>query len=86
MITTVTTSTVTTVTATIGLGLMLGLVAVVTLVVFLCAKELASINTGISNGGSRGFLMRSFNLGIVPLVIVFGVTVVIKVMEVLAWI
>ena len=53
MITTVTTSTVTTVTTAVGLGLALGVVAMVTLITFLCGKELASASIG--KDGSQRF-------------------------------
>ena len=82
MITTVTTSTVTTVTTAVGLGLALGVVAMVTLITFLCGKELASASIG--KDGSQRFLFRSFDVGIMPLVIVFGVTILINVLEILS--
>ena len=83
MISTVTTSTITTVTTVttmIGFGLALGLVAIIALVAFLCAKELTAA------GGSRTsrFLARSLDVGIVPLAIAFSIIVVMKVVEVLA--
>ena len=86
MITTVTTSMVTTVTTAVGLGMALGVAAVVTLIVFLCGKELASVSIVVSGDSSRGFLARSFDVGIMPLVIVFGINIVIKVMEILSFI
>ena len=80
MITTVTTSTVTTVTTMIGFGVALGLVAVVALVAFLCVKELAAA----SGGSSQRFLARSLDVGIVPLIIAFGMIVAMKVVAILA--
>ena len=78
MITTVTTSTITSVTTMVGFAVAAGLVAVIALVTFLCARELAA-----TGGGSRRFLARSFDVGIVPLVIAFGVIVTMKVVEIL---
>ena len=83
MISTVTTTTVTsitTVTTMIGFGVILGLVAVVTLAAFLCVREIARA----SKGGSGSFLARALDVSIVPLVIAFGVIVAMKVAEVLA--
>ncbi len=79
MITTVTTSTVTSVTTMVGFAMTAGLVAVVALVIFLCARELVA-----ASGGSHRFTARSFDVGIVPLVVAFGVIVVMKVVEILA--
>ena len=83
MISTVTTSTVTTVTTVttmIGFGLALGLVAVIALVVFLCARELAAA----SRGSTSKLLAGSLEVGIVPLVIAFVMIAVVTVVEMLA--
>jgi hypothetical protein len=80
VITTVTTSTITSVTTTIGFAIAVSLVAVIALVVFLCAKELAAA----SSGSSPRFLARSFDIGIVPLVIAFIMIVAMKVVEIIA--
>ena len=78
MITTVTTTTVTTVTTMVAsFGIALGLAAVLALVAFLCAKEFS----GVGGGAHHRFLTRSFNLAIVPLIIVFGVIVVMEVLR-----
>ena len=82
MISTVTTSTVTTVTTVttmIGFGMTLGMVAVIALATFLCARELAAA----SEGGTSRFLAGSLNIAIVPLVIAFAMIVAMKVVEVL---
>ena len=79
MVSTVVTSTVTTITSTVGFGTTLGLVAVIALAVFLCARQLAA--TG--EGNVRKLLVASMNISIVPLIIVFAVIVVVKVVEIL---
>ena len=79
MITTVTTSTITSVTTTIGFAIAVSLVAVIALVAFLCAKELAAA----SGGSSPRFLARYCDVGIVPLVIAFTMIVAMKVVEIL---
>ncbi len=90
MITTITTSTITsitsvtstiTTTAVVGLGvLVLGAVAVMCLVILLCAKELAAA----SAGRSQRILARFLDIGIVPLAIAFAIIVVSRIIEVLA--
>jgi len=80
MITTVVTSTVTTVTTMLDFGMILGLVAVIALVVFLCAKELAAAG---KNSSSRS-LARFLDVGIIPLSIAFTMIVIVTVMEILA--
>ena len=80
MVSTVTTSTITTVTTMIGFGVVVGLVAVIALIGFLCAKELAAS----SENGRRRLLARSLDIGIVPLIIAFTMIVVMKVVEILA--
>jgi len=78
MITTVIISSVTASGA--GLGMALGLVAVIALVAFLCVKELASS----SEPDSRRFLAQSLDVAIIPLIIVFAMILVIKTTEILA--
>jgi len=80
MITTVVTSTVTTVTAITDFGIVVGLVAVIALVAFLCAKELA----GVSKNRSGRTLANFLDVGIVPLIIAFAMIVIVTVMEILA--
>jgi len=80
MITTVVTSTVTTVTTMLDFGMILGLVAVIALSAFLCAKELAA--TG-KNSSSRT-LAKFLDVGIIPLIIAFTMIVIVTVMEILA--
>ena len=80
MITTVITSTVTTVTTMAGFGVILGLVAVIALVAFLCVKEL----TTASEKSSHRSLAKFLDIGIIPLTIAFAMIVIMKVVEVLA--
>ena len=80
MVSTVTTTTVTTVTTMIGFGATLGAIAVITLAVFLSARELAAA----SEGSTQKFLARSLNIPIAPLVIAFAMIVAMKVVEILA--
>ena len=79
MISTVTTTTVSTVTTTVGMAASLGLIAVLTLIVFLVAKELA----GADDRPRLQLLSRALNVAIFPLLIVFTAIVVAKVVEVL---
>ena len=79
MISTVTVSSVTTVSA-LGVSAALGVLAVVALIAFLAAKELLS-----ASPSSRFKLLgRSLNVGIVPLIMVFGVIAITKIVEVLS--
>ncbi len=83
MITTVVTSitsTVTSVTSVMGFGVTLGLVTVISLAAFLCARELATA----SGSSSRRSLAKFLEVGIVPLIIVFAMIVIMAVVEVLA--
>lgn len=87
MITTITTSTISTittvttsVTATINLGVVLGAVSVVTLLLFLCAKELAAA----SNSNSQKILARFLDIGIIPLAVAFVLIVAMKVIEIVS--
>lgn len=68
MVTSVTTATMT------GLGLLLGLVAMICLIVLLATKQLVSANAG----PKQSFLAKSLNIGIAPLIIVFAMIVVMK--------
>lgn len=79
MISTVTTTTVSTITTAVGTAVSLGLIAVLVLISFLVAKELAS-----ADGHPRlQRLSRLLNVAIVPLLMVFTAIVVAKVVEVL---
>ena len=80
MITTIVTSTVTSVTTMLDFGMILGLVTVIALVAFLCAKELA----GVSKNSSSRSLAKFLDIGIIPLIIAFAMIVVVMVMEILA--
>ncbi|MBC7325743.1 MAG: hypothetical protein H5T99_10590 [Moorella sp. (in: Bacteria)] len=91
MISTVTTTTVTTIAST-SLAAGLGLAAVLCLIAFLIAKELldAGVEVGTSDNGAAVAvypwlkpLSRALSVGIVPLLIVFGFIVLVKVMAVL---
>ena len=77
MISTVTTSTITTVTtmATMGLTVAIGAAAVVSLVIFLTTKELAS--TTHSNSSLR--VAKFINVGILPLAIAFAAILITKI-------
>lgn len=91
MISTVTTTTVTTIAST-SLAAGLGLAAVLCLIAFLIAKELldAGVEVGTADNGAVVAvypwlkpLSRALSVGIVPLLIVFGFIVLVKVMAVL---
>lgn len=82
MISTVTVTTITTITtiAALGLTATISIAAVVTLILFLSTKELAS-----SVGSSTSTrLSRYLSVGIIPLLIAFAVVVGVKIAEVLA--
>lgn len=79
MISTVTTTTVSSITSTAGLAASLGLIAVLTLLSFSVARELAS--AGDHPRLQR--LARVLNVAIVPLLMVFTAIVAAKVVEVL---
>ncbi len=79
MISTVTTSTITTVTAMVDFGVILGALAISTLIALLCTREFATA----SDGRSSRLLARSLNVCTVPLTMVFAVTLVIKVLDIL---
>ena len=80
MITTVVTTVTTTVTTMEGFGVILGLVAVIALVAFLCVKELAATSASSSHRSLAKFL----DIGIIPLTIAFAMIVIMKVVETLA--
>ena len=79
MVSTVTTTTVSTVTSTAGLAASLGLIAVLILISFLVAKELA----GATDHPRLQRLSRFLNVAIIPLLMVFTTIVGVKVAEVL---
>ena len=79
MITTIVTSTVTTVTTAVDFGMIFGLVAVIGLIAFLCARELAAT----SENSSHRSLAKFLDIGIIPLIIVFAMIVMMKVVEIL---
>ncbi len=81
MITTITTSTITTITtiAAMGLTTVISIAAVVTLMVFLTTRELASA----SHSRFSLRIARFAIIGILPLVIAFAAIVVVKIAEVL---
>ncbi len=80
MITTVTTVTTVTTIAALGLTGALSIAAVVLLMLFLTTKELA----GASGSGLSLRVAKFASVGILPLVMVFAVIVVMKIVEVLA--
>jgi len=63
-----------------GFEAILGLVAVITLVAFLCARDLAAAGESSSCRSLAKFL----DIGIIPLSIVFAMIVTVKVMAILA--
>lgn len=79
MISTVTTSTVTSVTTMIGFGAILSLIVIIAFTVFLIIKELA----GTQSGNLSKFLVKSLDVSIVPLFIVFAMIVAMRVVEIL---
>ena len=78
MVSTVTTTTVSTVTTVVMAG-SLGMVAVITLLILLIQKELITV----SEGPRTKVLVRALNIAIVPLLMAFGLTMAVKVAEVL---
>jgi len=79
MISTVTTTTVSTITTAVGIAASLGLMAILTLIAFLVAKELA----GADSRPRLQALGRALNVGIIPLLLIFGAIAAAKVVEVL---
>jgi len=87
MISTVTTTTVTTIAST-TMAAGLGLLATLALIVLLIAKELAGAQNLQTAGGAgsvsyAGALDRILNAAIIPLLIVFTLIVVVKIIQVL---
>jgi H+/Cl- antiporter ClcA len=82
MISTVTSSTISTISTVTAMGftVALGVVCVLALIALLTTKELASAG---QSGNSR-LIAKFCDIGILPLVVAFGVTVVIKVVDILA--
>ncbi|GAB6275129.1 MAG: hypothetical protein STSR0004_19940 [Peptococcaceae bacterium] len=87
MISTVTTTTVTTTTA---MAAGLGILATLALILALIAKELAgawnvqvAADGKVSGMGYAGAFERVLNVAIIPLLIVFGFIVLVKIVEVL---
>jgi len=64
----------------IGFGMALGLVAVIALIAFLGARELANA----SEGGTHRLLAKSLDIGIVPLIIAFAMIIAMEMVEILA--
>lgn len=87
MISTVTTSSITTTTTTTAAGaittdvLSLGVIAVVALILLLALKEILSSEADKNYKISR--FVRSSNVGIVPLLLVFAAIVTYKVVTIL---
>jgi hypothetical protein len=79
MVTTVTTVTTVTAIAALGLSVVVSVAAVITLIAFLASRELASV------GNSRFSLRiaKFATIGILPLFMAFGVTVAVKIAELL---
>jgi hypothetical protein len=63
-----------------GFEAILGLVAVITLLAFLCARELAAASKSSSCRSLANFL----DIGIIPLIIVFAMIAAVKVLAILA--
>jgi hypothetical protein len=82
MVSTVTSSTISTISTTtaIGLSVAIGVVAVLALIALLTTKELATAG----QSGPAKLIAKFCDIGILPLAIAFGVTVAIKVVEILA--
>ena len=76
MITTVTT--VTTVTA-LGMSTIMSVAALVTLIAFLTARELA----GASNYALPLRIAKFISVGITPLIMAFAVIVIVKIIEII---
>ena len=82
MVSTVTSSTISTISTVTAMGLTVGLgvVCVLALIALLTTKELASAG----QTGNSKLVARFCDIGILPLVVAFGITVVVKVAEILA--
>ena len=68
-----------TVTTVVGLGAIISMAAVASLMIFLASRELA--NAGLSHFSSR--IARFASVGIVPLVMAFAAIVAVKITELL---
>lgn len=79
MITTVTTTTTTVVASTVSLAASLALIGTITLILFLIAKMLLSSHSLDGNL----FLSERLNIVILPLLLMFALIVVIRVVETL---
>jgi hypothetical protein len=82
MVSTVTSSTISTISSlsAMGLSTVLGVICVLALIALLTTKELASAG----QSGTSKLVARYCDIGILPLAAAFGVTVIIKVVEILA--
>jgi|WetSurMetagenome_2_1015567.scaffolds.fasta_scaffold1491205_1 hypothetical protein len=82
MVSTVTSSTISTISTVTAMGLTVGLgvVCVFALIALLTTKELASAG----QTGNSKLIAKFCDIGILPLVVAFGITVVVKVAEILA--
>ena len=82
MISTVTTSTVTTISAVTGMGLttVIAVIVIVALMVLLTSRELATT----INSTSSQHVARFSSIGILPLLMIFAVTVSMKIAAILA--
>ena len=79
MITTVTTVTTVTTIAALGLTTIISVAAAITLMVLLTTRELASA----SHSPFSSRIARFASIGILPLVMAFAVTVIVKIAEIL---
>ncbi len=79
MVTTITTITTVTIVTTLGISVFITVAATITLIILLTSKELA----GTSSTRLIERCVRYASMGILPLVIVFGITVIIKVLEII---
>ena len=79
MVSSITTTTVSTITSTAGFAASLGLIAVLALISFLVAKELASA----TDAPRLQRFGQGLNVAIIPLLMVFTAIVAAKVVEVL---
>lgn len=85
-VSTVTTTTASTVTTTTSLVTGVGMIATITLIAMLIAKELAGavpVNSSAPELILPGALDRVLNVGIIPLLMVFVSIVLVKVLNVL---
>ncbi len=82
MVSTVTSSTISTISSITAMGftVALGVVCVLALITLLTTKELATAG----QSGNSKLIARFCDIGILPLVVAFGITVIVKVVEILA--